>query len=273
MRVGQIATTSFSPSMIGRPSSFAVPLVMPRFTFRRSSPNPPTGRRAEPSERCPTSCVPAPRARGGRYAYPRHGFHLSWDRYEAAVNLAWSPLEIYALCLYDARRTAAWVLEAVATTHPIYALPHGSWSANPRFQPIRNYRASLAPRDKVEGRMPTHELVNPSPREARNALDALRPSDREAMPDGLSLALSEAVTNALLYGQRPVSVRFWVQPSRVVVVVHDRGAGPPDHTVGLVPPDRDAIGGRGLWLIHQLLDDVALRWEPDGFSVRLIVRW
>jgi hypothetical protein len=57
-----------------------------------------------------------------------------------------------------------------------------------------------------------------------------------------------------------------------VVTVHDKGRGPADPLAGLIPapgniPDRRL--GLGLWAIHQLNIDVALRHADDGFTVRL----
>jgi hypothetical protein len=57
-----------------------------------------------------------------------------------------------------------------------------------------------------------------------------------------------------------------------VVTVHDTGRGPADRLAGLVPapsniPDHRL--GLGLWAMHQLDIDVALRHTGDGFTVRL----
>jgi len=53
--------------------------------------------------------------------------------------------------------------------------------------------------------------------------------------------------------------------------VHDQGRGPADPLAGLVPAaDRTATTlGLGLWLVHQLDIDVALKHADDGFTVRL----
>ena len=86
------------------------------------------------------------------------------------------------------------------------------------------------------------------------------------------IGVSEAVSNALLYGQPPVTVRIWAGPGRLVVSVHDRGAGPTDRLAGLVPASQRGTGsgmGLGLWVMHQLDLDVALCYADDGFTVRL----
>jgi two-component sensor histidine kinase len=87
----------------------------------------------------------------------------------------------------------------------------------------------------------------------------------------LLIGITEAVTNAQRHGRPPVTVRIWVAPDRIVVTVHDTGHGPADPLAGLVPgpgstPDRRL--GMGLWVMHQLDLDIALR-RTDGFTVRL----
>ena len=73
------------------------------------------------------------------------------------------------------------------------------------------------------------------------------------------LGTSEAVNNAVLYGDPPVTVRIWAGPDRIVVHVHDHGSGPANPLAGLIPPaDRLADAELGLWLTHQFDIDVAL---------------
>jgi anti-sigma regulatory factor (Ser/Thr protein kinase) len=55
-----------------------------------------------------------------------------------------------------------------------------------------------------------------------------------------------------------------------VIAVHDQGHGPADPPAGLVPATSSpATLGLGLWLVHQLDIDVALKHSDDGFTVRL----
>jgi anti-sigma regulatory factor (Ser/Thr protein kinase) len=86
----------------------------------------------------------------------------------------------------------------------------------------------------------------------------------------LLLGISEAVTNAMLYGEPPATVRIWAGPDRVVVHVHDHGPGPHNPLAGLTPPaGRLTDAELGLWLTHLLDIDVALIYSDDGFTVRL----
>ncbi|MDA8297504.1 MAG: hypothetical protein M0004_13140 [Actinomycetota bacterium] len=61
----------------------------------------------------------------------------------------------------------------------------------------------------------------------------------------------------------------FVGADRVIVDINDRGAGPDDPLVGLLPAgDETAESGRGLWIAHQLDLEVTMLVE-DGFTVRV----
>lgn len=95
--------------------------------------------------------------------------------------------------------------------------------------------------------------------------------DREDL-DGLVLAVSEAVTNAHVHGRPPVTLRTWTAPDRVVVTIGDTGPGPADPFAGLAPADSDAsAGGLGLWITHQICDQVAHIKTGGGFTIRLTI--
>jgi anti-sigma regulatory factor (Ser/Thr protein kinase) len=85
------------------------------------------------------------------------------------------------------------------------------------------------------------------------------------------MAVSETVSNSLLYGRPPVRLRLWAVPHRVVVAISDRGAGPTDPFAGLLPAtNTPTTGGLGLWLTHQICDHVMLDTSDAGFTVRLV---
>jgi anti-sigma regulatory factor (Ser/Thr protein kinase) len=115
------------------------------------------------------------------------------------------------------------------------------------------------------------ELVDRSAAEARRALAQIgRGQVTDTILDDLLLGVSEAVSNALVHGRPPATVRIWAAPDRVVISVHDHGRGPADPLAGLVPAAGNAATlGLGLWLTHQLDIDVALKHADDGFTVRL----
>jgi len=93
----------------------------------------------------------------------------------------------------------------------------------------------------------------------------------------LRVALSEALANAIVYGNRmdprkQVDVRVDVTAESVSVHVCDAGEGfdtsrIPDPTI---PDAVERPDGRGLYLIHQLVDEV--RFNDRGNSICMIMR-
>lgn len=91
------------------------------------------------------------------------------------------------------------------------------------------------------------------------------------------VGVTEALANAVLYGNRSdpaklVRVEVALDPSCVVLDVVDEGpgfdpAGVPDPTL---PANLDQAGGRGLFLIRELMDEV--QYNDRGNAVRLVLR-
>ena len=90
------------------------------------------------------------------------------------------------------------------------------------------------------------------------------------------VSVTEALANAVLYGNqsdpdKTVRVEVTLDPSRVVLQVFDEGPGfdpraVPDPTL---PDNLDRSGGRGLFLIRQLMDEV--EYNERGNAVRLVL--
>jgi anti-sigma regulatory factor (Ser/Thr protein kinase) len=193
-----------------------------------------------------------------------------WDRYEAAVNTVWQDFPVWGLCLYDTATAPPVVRDVVERTHPRIISPSGVRRANGRFQEIADFEALPPVPDPLEQTTPMIELVDRPAAEARRALMQIgggRVGD--TILDDLLLGVSEAVSNALIHGRPPATVRIWAAPDRIVISVHDQGHGPADPLVGLVPAASPATLGLGLWLVHQLDIDVALKHAEDGFTVRM----
>ena len=87
------------------------------------------------------------------------------------------------------------------------------------------------------------------------------------------LALDEAVSNAIRHGSRagdPVEVTVDSDSEWVEMSVRDGGPTPRLPRLPAAPPPALETGGRGLWLILQLVDEVRLQRVGDG--TRLIMR-
>jgi anti-sigma regulatory factor (Ser/Thr protein kinase) len=208
----------------------------------------------------------------GELPHPGNGGSFEgWDRYETAVNTVWDDFPVWGLCLYDTATAPAAVLDFAERTHPRIVSPSGAHRANDRFQDAAVYEGPSFASDPLEQTMPMIELADRSAAEARQALAQIgRGRVADTILDDMLIGVTEAVTNAMLHGRAPVTVRFWATPDRIVITVHDHGRGPADPLAGLVPtPSSRAHPGLGLWLIHQLDMDVALKHADDGFTVRL----
>ncbi len=198
-----------------------------------------------------------------------------WARYEAVINRAYDDFPLWGLCPYDLRITPDPVLDEVLRTHPQIVVPAGGHERNPRFEDpgafLRARRNSFT--DPLEARQPAIELTDPAPAAARQAAIALcaTTSVDPAAIDDLAVAVSEVVANAKLHGQGPVRFRLWADADRVIATVTDRGDGPDDPFIGLLPVAPGAPDGRGLWIVHQLCQHVTMQREDDGFTVRLAV--
>jgi anti-sigma regulatory factor (Ser/Thr protein kinase) len=165
------------------------------------------------------------------------------------------------------------VLDIVERTHPRIVSPAGDRRASDRYQDVLVFEGLPYAPDPLEDSAPTIELVNRSAADARHALTQTGPGRIPATTlDDLLIGVSEAVTNARRHGRPPATVRIWATPGRIVVTVHDTGRGPADPLAGLVPAPSNISDrglGLGLWAMHQLDIDVALRHTGDGFTVRL----
>jgi anti-sigma regulatory factor (Ser/Thr protein kinase) len=210
----------------------------------------------------------------GDVPHPGNGRRFEgWDRYEAAVNTVWHDFPVWGLCLYDITTTPPAVLDVVERTHPRIVSPSGQRRENSRYQDTRMFEGLPYETDPLEAFPPVAQLVNRPAADARSALVRIA-GGRVPGPivQDLLIGVTEALTNAQCYGGPPATVRIWAADDRIVVTIHDTGSGPADRLAGLIPMPSNALDrhlGMGLWVMHQLDIEVALRRTGDGFTVRL----
>jgi anti-sigma regulatory factor (Ser/Thr protein kinase) len=85
----------------------------------------------------------------------------------------------------------------------------------------------------------------------------------------LVLALDEVIANAQEHGRPPILVEAWAD-GRLVIEVSDAGTGFDRARVWSThPPPALGRRGRGLWIIRQLTDLVAIRSGAEGTTVRI----
>lgn len=111
-----------------------------------------------------------------------------------------------------------------------------------------------------------------APREAREWLGPLADLLSSERFDAARLMVSELVSNAVLHsGLRrgePIHLSARVDRERVRVSVCDCGNGfAPDWPPVL--PDPAVVGGRGLWVVHQLADTVLIDGEKGRVAFDL----
>ncbi|MFF7051599.1 anti-sigma factor RsbA family regulatory protein [Streptomyces griseorubiginosus] len=85
----------------------------------------------------------------------------------------------------------------------------------------------------------------------------------------LHLAATEVAANSIRYGGGQGVLRTWTESRRLVCEFRDAGYIS-DPLVGRSKPPHTQMGGRGLWLVHQLCDMVEIRSTPKtGTTIRL----
>ena len=94
----------------------------------------------------------------------------------------------------------------------------------------------------------------------------------DEVADDVVLAVNEAATNAVRYGSRggqPVEVAVHVTHDWVEASVLDHGPQPPAGLPAEADTDELRAGGRGLWLLRRLVDEVRLERVKLGTRVTL----
>lgn len=209
----------------------------------------------------------------GTTAADRH----EWQRYEAVINEAFARFPLWGLCVFSTALPET-VLRTARRTHPQLVGPSGR-RPNTAYVDPADYLAGLPVPDEPLERTPPVLAVDDVTdfialrHTVRARLDAVDGPD-DAIEDHL-LAVDEMCSNALRHGRRPVGLRLWSAPGRVVCTISDAGSGPSDPFAGYGPAHGDDLsaGGMGLWLARQLCDHVALSADEHGSRVRLTTRW
>ena len=97
---------------------------------------------------------------------------------------------------------------------------------------------------------------------------------RAPLPDdrlqGFVLAVNEVITNVVLHAGGDGRLVLWLTEGSVWCTVTDSGPGIPDRYVEPPEvPEAYDVGGRGIWLAHQLCDEVTVATGPIGTTVGL----
>ncbi|HEV2146201.1 MAG TPA: ATP-binding protein [Longimicrobiaceae bacterium] len=154
---------------------------------------------------------------------------------------------------------------------------------NHEARPAADPGAAAGPAGEAAGEPVAFVLELPSDLDViEGAVAYLVDRCRGARFDGSRLTLNfrvgmcEALANAVIYGNRRdpgkcVRVEVELSSSRVAVCVRDQGEGfepgeVPDPTL---PENLERSGGRGIFLLHKLMDEV--RYNERGNEVRFVL--
>ncbi|MEU4215698.1 ATP-binding protein [Actinoplanes sp. NPDC026623] len=132
-----------------------------------------------------------------------------------------------------------------------------------RSIPARSDRARFTLLDRTFGRdeitVVRHEVT------ARLNLGVL--GDR--LP-GFVLAINEVITNAVLHAGGHGRIVLWGTAGSLWCTVTDSGPGIPERfRHPPQAPEAFEVGGRGIWLAHQLCDEVTMATGPIGTTIGL----
>lgn len=194
-------------------------------------------------------------------------------RHEALVNLAFEGRPMQLICPYDTSRLAPGVLADAECTHPwLVEADDGRRQRSARYDGASPPAACDAPLPAPPAhcavlRFDRDDLPHVRAFVAEHTGAARLGEDRAAE---LVLAVNELATNTIRHARTTGTLHAWTTPAGVTFQISD-GGRILDPLAGRRLPGRGSVGGRGLWLVHQLCDLVETRTGQDGTVVRLHV--
>ncbi|MFI6907788.1 ATP-binding protein [Nonomuraea sp. NPDC050394] len=85
------------------------------------------------------------------------------------------------------------------------------------------------------------------------------------------LAVHESVANVVKHAGNHGEIQLWRSDGHVHCTISDRGPGIPLDGLNVSRISPDALGGRGLWLIHHLVSSVDITTGEEGTVIHLAV--
>lgn len=190
-------------------------------------------------------------------------------RHEALVNLAFAAADAEILCPYDTAALDPAVISDARRTHPLL-MSDGHYGTNPGYAvPFRIPSSCSLPLPAPPCDAMSHtyrtDLSEVRALVLKHARDA---GLTDARANDLVLAVSEVAANTLRHTPSDGTLTIWHDQNEIVCEVHDHGVIT-DPLAGRRRPAPDALGGHGLWLVHQVCDLVELRSDTSGTTIRM----
>ncbi|HKS53504.1 MAG TPA: ATP-binding protein [Pseudonocardiaceae bacterium] len=189
-----------------------------------------------------------------------------WLHIDALTTQVLAACNLTLVCAYPYEPSSS---TAVRQAHP--SLLNGAVTPSPDHLPPEEFLTNhpLPPPSQLGQPDITHLIDHPAQlTELRQAASghAARAGLAADRGEDFLLAITEVASNALEHGTPPAAVCWWTTPTSVICQITDNGhfAQP---LAGLLPPQTNQRRGRGLWMAHQLCDQVYV-W-PFPTTVRL----
>ena len=100
--------------------------------------------------------------------------------------------------------------------------------------------------------------------------------DESRLRLNVRVGVAEALANAMMYGNardpsKRVTLEAWISASEIRVRITDEGSGfdPDELPDPTLPQNRTRTHGRGVYLIHELMDEVS--FNEQGNSIEMVV--
>ena len=154
-------------------------------------------------------------------------------------------------------------------THP-GVIEHGGASLNTRHVPpermvLESLPSLSSPSDAFRLRVELAQVVSAGDFvEARARLAGLH----EYRVQEVVAAVGEVVSNAFRHAKTSVDIAVWTEGGRLVCQIEDEGRIS-DPLAGQRRPSLDSMGGHGLWIVHQVCDQVDMQSDESGTTIRL----
>ncbi|MEV4510221.1 anti-sigma factor RsbA family regulatory protein [Dactylosporangium sp. NPDC049525] len=199
--------------------------------------------------------------------------HVTWTRYESALNAVFADAPAWIVCPYDTRVLPRTVLADARRTHPSVTVVRRAGSG--AYRPPEQFLDAVPePAPPVDGPPTVVAALGESVADARHLVRHVAVEhgwDGTDRLDELLLVTSEIAANAVLHGGGRRELRVWTSAMALVCEVSDDGPGPTDPLAGYRPPDESMLGGRGMWIARQLCEALAVSRDDGWTRVRYML--